>query len=96
MISIAKSSYRRRPEEVIIISFHSVTGPLIAVMCIINSNCILRPEEIVYFTQHAARLLIAKIYCRRRRLKVIHGTLFVTLLLMNLWAFFTADSGLRK
>ena len=66
------------------------------VMCIVDSNCRLRPEEIVYCTEHIARLLIAKINCRRRRAKVIHGTMFVTLLLMSLWAFFTADTGLRK
>jgi len=87
VVSIARSICRRRPEEVIIVSFRAVTGTLMEVMFIINSKCRLRPEEIVYGTQHEARLLIGNNYCRRRLAKVIHGTLFVTLLLINLWAF---------
>jgi len=72
---IIKSNCRRRSEEVIIVSFRSVKGLLMGMMSIVNSNCRPRPEEIVYGTQHVARLLIAKIYCRRRLVKVIHGTL---------------------
>jgi hypothetical protein len=75
-MSIINSNCRRRPEEVLIVSFRAVTDRFMEVMCIINSNCRPLPEEIVYGIQQVARLLIAKIYCRRRLAKVIHGTLW--------------------
>jgi hypothetical protein len=88
VMSIINSNCRRQPEEVIIVSFRSGKGPLTEVMSIINNDCRLRPEEIVYGTQHVARLLTAKIYCRRRLAKVIFTDKLV--------GIFTADTGLRK
>jgi hypothetical protein len=64
-------------------------------MPIANRNSRLQPEELIYGTQHVARLLVANSYRTHRPANVIHGTRFVMLLLINLWAFITADTGLR-